>query len=175
MEADMMNVWKHGTCRIKGQGMRFQRWTPGFNVNNQNLTYRLQWIRWLDLPYDYLEQSILFSIVKTQEDPVAPEKPHPIPTRGKETQIQAPTPAIEEKVCEVAGSTPMVGASGSASEKEQRASSGLRLKDWVDQVDSEAESDVELPPAAEPQGKGDVVGLDSLDTVQFMCLYMHRG
>ncbi|XP_020526716.1 uncharacterized protein LOC110007798 [Amborella trichopoda] len=60
-EADMTTIWRRGPYRIDGQLLRFQRWQPDFNVN-QNTSHALQWIRFPDLPQEHWHDEILLHL-----------------------------------------------------------------------------------------------------------------
>ncbi|XP_043699902.1 uncharacterized protein LOC122650562 [Telopea speciosissima] len=71
LESDMLMIWRRGPSRIGGQLLRFQRWSPDFKVDKQQMSHRLIWIRFPGLPQEYWHDDILFSIANAVGRPVA--------------------------------------------------------------------------------------------------------
>ncbi|XP_042487339.1 uncharacterized protein LOC122067576 [Macadamia integrifolia] len=70
-ETDMLNIWKRGPVRVEGQLLRFQRWRPEFKVEDEDITHRLAWVRFPNIPQEYWDEEILLTMAKAVGRPVA--------------------------------------------------------------------------------------------------------
>ncbi|XP_042479733.1 uncharacterized protein LOC122060685 [Macadamia integrifolia] len=67
-EADMTSIWKRGPVPVGVQLIRFQQWRQDFYVSQQEITHKLTWIRFSDLPQEYWDEEILLSMAKATHE-----------------------------------------------------------------------------------------------------------
>ncbi|XP_042489400.1 uncharacterized protein LOC122069452 [Macadamia integrifolia] len=57
-------MWRQSLTRVRGQVIMFQRWRPDFDVHVKNVTTKLVWIKFPNLPLEYWHQKILLTMAK---------------------------------------------------------------------------------------------------------------
>ncbi|XP_042490028.1 uncharacterized protein LOC122069993 [Macadamia integrifolia] len=70
-ERDKAAIWKRSPFKLGGQLIRFQHWTPDFNIYEKQAQAKLIWVRFPDLPLEYWYENVLLSIAKVVGRPMA--------------------------------------------------------------------------------------------------------
>ncbi|XP_043725832.1 uncharacterized protein LOC122672418 [Telopea speciosissima] len=71
LESDMTRIWRRSPVKVQNLVIPFQRWRPGFNINKNQLSTKLVWIRFPGLPLECWHEKILLSMAKAAGRPIA--------------------------------------------------------------------------------------------------------
>ncbi|XP_042487030.1 uncharacterized protein LOC122067260 [Macadamia integrifolia] len=87
-EDDMAALWRRSLTRVARHVLKFQRWKPNFDVHSKNITTKLIWIRFSDLPLEYWHEKILLTMAKAAGRPVALDRCTRAASMGSFARVQ---------------------------------------------------------------------------------------